>query len=52
MEKLKLKNYIEEEIPLMQGCKGYKRTLAFRNAMLHYPVASQIIRLLERIQFY
>lgn len=35
MEKLKL--YIEKEIPMMRGCKGLKRILAFRNAMLHYP---------------
>ncbi len=42
MEKLKLKDYLDVEIPLLRGRRGIKRILAFRNAMLYSPAHNAI----------
>ncbi len=45
MTKHKLKDYLDAEIPFLRDCKGIKRILAFRKAMLYYPEYNAIFLL-------
>lgn len=45
MEKLKLKDYLDAEIPLLQNCKGLKRLFVFWKAMRYYPEYNAIFLL-------